>query len=111
MRSPLLNKLSLIFGPRPPLNWILLCLVSVFVLIALLGSSSTTFDLVTSSAKPDIYANYRKLKEQARNDYLELKSISLGANRIKDVGLCGKERENYVPCSIVTGKQIGRAHV
>ncbi|KAF3662780.1 putative methyltransferase PMT5 [Capsicum annuum] len=98
MRSPLLNKLSLIFGPRPPLNWILLCLVSVFVLIALLGSSSTTFDLVTSSAKPDIYTNYRKLKEQARNDYLELKSISLGANRIKDVGLCGKERENYVPC-------------
>ncbi|XP_009777411.1 putative methyltransferase PMT5 isoform X2 [Nicotiana tabacum] len=113
MRSPLLNKLSLIFGPRPPLNWILLCLVSVFVLIALLGSSSSsTFDSVTSSAKPDIYTNYRKLKEQARNDYLELKSISLGANRIKDVGLCGKERENYVPCynvsaNLLTGLKDG----
>ncbi|KAK4358015.1 hypothetical protein RND71_023625 [Anisodus tanguticus] len=113
MRSPLLNKLSLIFGPRPPLNWILLCVVSVFVLIALLGSSSsTTFETVTSSAKPDIYTNYRKLKEQARNDYLELKSISLGANRIKDVGLCGKERENYVPCynvsaNLVTGLKDG----
>ncbi|KAK4376606.1 hypothetical protein RND71_002902 [Anisodus tanguticus] len=107
MRSPLLNKVSLIFGPRPPLNWILLCLVSVFVLIALLGSSSTTtFDSVTSSAKPDIYTNYRKLKEQARNDYLELKSISLGANRIKDVGLCGKERENYVPCYNVSGNLL-----
>ncbi|CAN4122093.1 unnamed protein product [Withania somnifera] len=105
MRSPLLNKLSLIFGHRPPLNWMLLCLVSVCVLIALLGSS-TTFDSVTSSAKPDIYTNYRKLKEQARNDYLELKSISLGANQIKDVGLCGKERENYVRCYNVSANLL-----
>ncbi|KAL3336536.1 hypothetical protein AABB24_029269 [Solanum stoloniferum] len=107
MRSPLVNKLSLIFGPRPSLKCILLCLVSVCVLIVLLSPfSSTTFDSVTSYAKPDIYTNYRKLKEQARNDYLELKSISLGANLIKDVGLCGKERENYVPCYNVSANLL-----
>ena len=107
MRSPLVNKLSLIFGPRPPLNRILLCLVSVCVLLVLLSSfSTTTFDSATSYAKPDIYTNYRKLKEQARNDYLELKSISLGANLIKDVGLCGKERENYVPCHNVSANLL-----
>ncbi|KAL3367708.1 hypothetical protein AABB24_008853 [Solanum stoloniferum] len=107
MRGPLVNKLSLIFGPRPPLNCILLCLVSVCVLIVLLSPfSSTTFDSVTSYAKPDVYTNYRKLKEQARNDYLELKSISLGANLIKDIGLCGKERENYVPCYNVSANLL-----
>lgn len=105
MRSPLLNNLSLIFGPRPSRNWILLCLVSGFMIIVFFRSS-TTLDLVTSYAKPDIYTNYRKLKEQARNDYLELKSISLGANRINDVGLCGKERENYVPCYNVSANVL-----
>ncbi|XP_019170856.1 PREDICTED: probable methyltransferase PMT5 [Ipomoea nil] len=99
MRSPWLKKLSLVFGPRPPLNWILLLIVSICVLIALLGSSSSsTFDSVTSTAKPDIYTNYRRLKEQAASDYLELRSITLGANHVKDVGLCNKDRENYVPC-------------
>nr|GMD25677.1 probable methyltransferase PMT5 [Ipomoea batatas] len=99
MRSPRFKKLSLVFGPRPPLNWILLLIVSICVLIALLGSSSSsTFDSVTSTAKPDIYTNYRRLKEQAASDYLELRSITLGANHVKDVGLCNKDRENYVPC-------------
>ncbi|XP_055800983.1 probable methyltransferase PMT5 isoform X1 [Solanum dulcamara] len=98
MKSPLLNKLSKKFRSRSPFSWLLLCLVSVLVVITLLGSSSSTFNSVTSSVKNDIYTNYRKLKEQARSDYLELKSLSVGENQIKDVGVCGKERENYVPC-------------
>ncbi|VFQ95282.1 unnamed protein product [Cuscuta campestris] len=107
MRSPWLKKLTLIFGPRPPLNWLLLLLVSIIVLIALLGSSSSsTFDSVTSTAKADIYSNYRRLKEQAAADYLELRSISLGAYHIKDVGLCSKDRENYVPCYNVTANLL-----
>ncbi|XP_016497769.1 putative methyltransferase PMT5 [Nicotiana tabacum] len=105
MRSPLLTKL--LFGHRPPLNWLLFCLVSVFVLIALLGSSSSSsFGAVTSFATPDIYTSYRKLKEQALSDYLELKSLSLGANQLKDIGFCGKERENYVPCYNVSANLL-----
>ncbi|CAH9096648.1 unnamed protein product [Cuscuta epithymum] len=107
MRSPWLKKLSSLFGPRPPLNWLLLLLVSIFVLIALLGSSSSsTFDSVSSSAKPDLYTNYRRLKNQAASDYLELRSISLGAYHIKDVGLCSKDKENYVPCYNVTANLL-----
>ncbi|CAL8994675.1 unnamed protein product [Prunus brigantina] len=99
MRSSWSNKLSLIFGPRPPLNWLLLCLVSVLALIAVLGSSSSnTFDSLTPISVPDIYTNYRRLKEQAAVDYLELRSLSLGASRQRELGLCGRERENYVPC-------------
>lgn len=98
MKSPLLNKLSKNLRSRSPFNWLLLCLVSVLVVIALLEASSITFSSVTSSVKNDIYTNYRKLKEQARSDYLELKSISVGENQMKNVGVCGKERENYVPC-------------
>nr|XP_016474761.1 PREDICTED: probable methyltransferase PMT5 [Nicotiana tabacum]XP_016474762.1 PREDICTED: probable methyltransferase PMT5 [Nicotiana tabacum]XP_016474763.1 PREDICTED: probable methyltransferase PMT5 [Nicotiana tabacum] len=107
MKSPLLNKLSKTFWSKPQFNWLLLCLVSVLVVIALLGSSSSSaFNSVTSSVKPDIYTNYRKLKEQARSDYLELKSLSVGENQIKDVGLCGKERENYVPCYNVSANTL-----
>ncbi|KAI3452899.1 hypothetical protein Pfo_009562 [Paulownia fortunei] len=105
MRSPWYSKLSLVFDHRPPLNWLLLCVVSVFVLIALLGSSSSSaFDSVTASVRPNIYSNYRRLKEQAVNDYLELKN--LGANRVNDFGLCGKERENYVPCYNVSANLL-----
>lgn len=106
MRSHLFTKLSVLFGHKPPLSWLLLCLVSIFVLIALLGSTSSSFDAVTSSLTPDIYTSYRKLKEQARSDYLELKSLSLRANWIKDIGFCGKERENYVPCYNVSAKLL-----
>ncbi|KAG8383043.1 hypothetical protein BUALT_Bualt05G0143400 [Buddleja alternifolia] len=105
MRSFWFNKLSLVFGPRSPINWLILCLVSVFALIALLGSSSSnTFDSVTASVRPNTYSNFRRLKEQALNDYLELKT--LGADRVNDFGLCGKERENYVPCYNVSANLL-----
>ncbi|XP_075494642.1 putative methyltransferase PMT5 [Primulina tabacum] len=104
MRSSWYNKLSLIFGSRPPLNWLILCLVSVFVLIALFGSSSTTFDAVTASARPEIYLNYRRLKERALSDYFDLKN--LGSVNVKDFDLCGKERENHVPCYNVSASLL-----
>ncbi|KAM7484420.1 hypothetical protein LguiA_000429 [Lonicera macranthoides] len=107
MRSSWFKKLSVFFGPRPPLNWLLLCLISLFVLIALLGSSSSHPPYaVTSSTRSDIYANYRRLKEQAASDYLELRSISLGATRLREFSLCGKERENFVPCYNVSGNLL-----
>ncbi|MCD7470632.1 hypothetical protein HAX54_010615 [Datura stramonium] len=107
MRSPLLTKLSTLIRRRLPLNWLLLCLVSIFVLIVWLESSySNTFDSVASSAKPDIYTRYRKLKKQVHNDYLELNSLSVGANWIKDIGFCDKERENYLPCYNVSANSL-----
>ncbi|VVA34190.1 PREDICTED: probable [Prunus dulcis] len=76
MRSSWSNKLPLIFGPRSPLNWLLLCLVSVLALIPVLGSSSSnTFDSLTPTSVPDIYTNYRRL------------NLAFVA-----------EKENYVPC-------------
>ncbi|XP_030956644.1 probable methyltransferase PMT5 [Quercus lobata] len=99
MRSSWFSKLSVIFGSRPPLSWLLLCLISLVALITVLGSSSSNaFDSVTPTPVPNIYLNYRRLKEQAAVDYLELKSLSLGASHQRELGLCGKERENYVPC-------------
>ncbi|KAK2966690.1 hypothetical protein RJ640_007977 [Escallonia rubra] len=107
MRSSWFKKLSVVLGPRLPLNWLLLCLISVFVLIALLGSSSSSaFDSVTSAARSDLYSNYRRLKEQAASDYLELRSLSLGASSLREFGLCGKERENFVPCYNVSGNLL-----
>lgn len=107
MRSPWLNKPSVIFGPRPPLTWLLLCLICLLALIAILGStSSSAFDSVTSTPVPDVYSNYRRLKEQAAVDYLELRTLSLGAVRQRELGLCGKERENYVPCYNVSANLL-----
>ncbi|XP_059446112.1 probable methyltransferase PMT5 [Corylus avellana] len=107
MRSSWFNKLSVIFGPRPPLSWLLLCLISLLALIAVLGSSSSNaFDSVTPTPVPDVYLNYRRLKEQTAVDYLELKSLSVGASRQRELGLCGKERENYVPCHNVSANLL-----
>ncbi|KAL2559437.1 putative methyltransferase PMT5 [Forsythia ovata] len=105
MRSSWFNKLHLFFGPKPPLNWLLLCLVSVLVVIVLLGSSSSSvYDSLNASVSPAIYTNYRRLKEQAVSDYLELRN--LGANHVKDFDLCGKERESYVPCYNVSANLL-----
>ncbi|KAL4304556.1 hypothetical protein GQ457_10G028730 [Hibiscus cannabinus] len=107
MRSPWLNKLSIIFGLRPPVSWLLLCFVSVLALIAVFGSSSSnSFDSVTFTPVPEIYTNYRRLKEQAAVDYFELRTIVSGASRQRELGLCSKEKENYVPCYNVTANTI-----
>lgn len=93
---------------RPPTNWLLLFLVSIFMLIALLGSSSssTAFDSITSTAKADIYIKNRKLKQLAVNDLLDLRTFFSGANRTKYFDLCGKDRENYVPCYNVSANLL-----
>lgn len=107
MRSPWFNKLSVILGRGPPLSWLLVCFLSIVALIALLGSStSNTLDFVTSSSKPNIYSSYRRLKEQAAVDYLELRTLSLGTTRPKELDLCGKERENFVPCYNVSANLL-----
>ncbi|XP_011018362.1 PREDICTED: probable methyltransferase PMT5 isoform X2 [Populus euphratica] len=113
MRSPWFNKPLAIFGPRPPISWLLLCVVCVLGLIAILGSTSlSAFDSVTPTPVLDIYSNYRRLKEQAAVDYLELRTLSSAAGRQRELGLCGREQENYVPCynvsaNLLTGLKDG----
>lgn len=107
MRSSWFNKLSIIIGPRPPVNWLFLCLISLLVLIVVLGSSSSNID----DQAPDIpvsliYTNYRRVKEQAVVDYLELRSVARGVSRQREFDLCGKERENFVPCYNVSASLL-----
>lgn len=107
MRSPWFSKLSLIFSPRPPRNWLLLCLIGVIVVVALLGSSSSSaFDSASPDARTDIYTNYRRIKEQAASDYLKLRSISSEATSSREFSFCGKDTENYVPCYNVSGNLL-----
>ncbi|XP_038723975.1 probable methyltransferase PMT5 isoform X1 [Tripterygium wilfordii] len=107
MRNPWFNKLYPIVCPRPPFSWFLLCFVCVLALIAILGStSSNAFDSLTSISVPIRFTNYRRQKEQVAVDYLELKTLSSGAGRLEELGLCGKEKENYVPCYNVTANLL-----
>ncbi|XP_057509843.1 probable methyltransferase PMT5 [Actinidia eriantha] len=107
MRSSWLSKLCLMVGHRPPRNWLLLFLISILVVIALLGSSSSSaFDSVTSTVRFNVYTNYRRLREQAASDYLELRSLSSEATIPREFSLCGRERENYVPCYNVSGNLL-----
>ncbi|XP_039051779.1 probable methyltransferase PMT5, partial [Hibiscus syriacus] len=102
-RSPWVNKLSVSCGRRLPVCWLLLCFVCLLVLIAVLGSIfSNSFDSITFTPVPEIYSNYRRLKEQVAVDYFQLRTVSSGAGHQEEVGLCAKERENYVPCYNVT---------
>ncbi|XP_043703970.1 probable methyltransferase PMT5 [Telopea speciosissima] len=107
MRSHWFRQLFVNSGRKPPLNWLLLCFVSIFGLIVIFGSSSSnTLNSVASSPIPDIYKNYRRLKEQATSDFLEIRSLSLGIKYTKELDLCGKEREHYVPCYNVSANQL-----
>ncbi|XP_074274677.1 putative methyltransferase PMT5 isoform X1 [Silene latifolia] len=102
MRSSWSKKLSLLFGYKIRRNWFLLCLVSVLVLVTLLRPLSTSprdFDPLAGPRLHDVVVNYRKLKEQAVVDYFDLRYLHSGSNpRQKELPLCGRERENYVPC-------------
>lgn len=90
----------------PPMNCLLLCVVIVAAIIAVFGLSSRgTLDPMTSSAH-DIYKNYRRLREQAVTEYLELRALSQGSAQLKELDLCGKDVENHVPCYNVTANQL-----
>lgn len=103
----MLNKLWMIFGPKPKLNWLILSVISILAFITLFGSSSSNaIDSSPRSQASLIYTNYRRIKERVAVDYLELKSVSSGGLKQKELGLCGKERENFVPCHNVTANLL-----
>lgn len=85
-------------------------LITLLALVALLrsSSSSSSSDDIDSAAprRPAslIYTNYRRIKERAAVDYLELRSG--GGARQKELELCGKERENFVPCHNVSANLL-----
>ncbi|KAK9707176.1 hypothetical protein RND81_07G177800 [Saponaria officinalis] len=110
MRSSWFNKLLLIFGHRIRHNWFLFCLVSIVALVVVLGSSSAPsrdFDSLASPRLHDVFTSYRKLKEQAVVDYFDLRFLNSGSNpRQKELPLCGRERENYVPCYNVSANLL-----
>ncbi|RZC04186.1 putative methyltransferase PMT5 [Glycine soja] len=115
MGSSWLKKQSFVIGPKPPLSWLILCLISLLALIAVLSSSSSSSlntavgsSPRTTTAESLIYTSYRRIKEQAAVGYLELRTLSSGGGgaRQKEVGLCGKERENFVPCHNVSANLV-----
>ncbi|VVB03981.1 unnamed protein product [Arabis nemorensis] len=107
MRSPWYKSVSSVFGLRPRIRGLLFVVVGVVALLTILAPlTSNTYDSsAASSLVPNIYSNYRRIKEQAAVDYLDLRSLSLGAS-LKEFPLCGKERESYVPCYNVTGNLL-----
>lgn len=79
----------------------------MLALIAVLGTStSNAFDSVSTTPVSEIYTSYRRQKERAASDLFDLKSLSLATTRLKEFGLCGKERENHVPCYNVTANML-----
>lgn len=111
MRSSGSSQFLVNFRRKPPLNWLLICFVSVLALIAIFNSSSSTsLNSFATSSVPDFYNTYRRLKEQAANDYLDIRSLSLGATHFKEFDLCGKDRENYVPCYNVSASILAGLH-
>ncbi|EOA25602.1 hypothetical protein CARUB_v10018950mg [Capsella rubella] len=107
MRGSWYKSVSSVFGLRPRIRGLLFFVVGVVALVTILAPlTSNSFDSSSSSTLvPNIYSNYRRIKEQAAIDYLDLRSLALGAS-VKEFPLCGKERESYVPCYNITGNLL-----
>ncbi|KAL9840014.1 putative sarcosine/dimethylglycine N-methyltransferase [Arabidopsis thaliana] len=103
----LVQECFLCFGLRPRIRGLLFFIVGVVALVTILAPlTSNSYDSSSSSTLvPNIYSNYRRIKEQAAVDYLDLRSLSLGAS-LKEFPFCGKERESYVPCYNITGNLL-----
>ncbi|MED6212983.1 hypothetical protein PIB30_088886, partial [Stylosanthes scabra] len=105
MRSSWFNKLFNKIGSRQPVSRLILCLIILLALIAIFGSSSVgIIDPAPHVPASLIYTNYRRIKEQAAVDYLELRSVLATGNR--ELNLCGRETENFVPCYNVSANLL-----
>ncbi|CDY45558.1 BnaC09g21520D [Brassica napus] len=93
MTSPWYKSISSVLGLRGLLFFIL----GVVALVTILAPLTSNSYEASSALVPNVYSNYRRIKEQAAVDYLDLRSLSLGTT-LKEFPLCGKERESYVPC-------------
>ncbi|CAK9137442.1 unnamed protein product [Ilex paraguariensis] len=73
----------------------------VIVILALIGSCWWTIS-ITSSSRGHIIHGYRRLQEQLVSDLRDIGELSLGSARLKELGYCSVESENFVPCFNVT---------
>ncbi|KAJ0252871.1 hypothetical protein HA466_0119920 [Hirschfeldia incana] len=105
MTSSWYKSLSSVLGLRPRLRGLLFFTLGVVALVTILAPLTSTSYEASSTIVPNVYSNYRRIKEQAAVDYLDLRSLSLGTT-LKEFPLCGKERESYVPCYNVTGNLL-----
>ncbi|XP_068646110.1 probable methyltransferase PMT5 isoform X1 [Aristolochia californica] len=111
MRSQFSHQPFINVGRSPPFSWILLLFLCFLALIAILSSSpSKTLESVVSTPLPNIYKSYRKLREQAASEVLEIRSLSLGITQPRELDICGKGRENHVPCYNVSGNLLAGFH-
>ncbi|CAK9154272.1 unnamed protein product [Ilex paraguariensis] len=72
----------------------------VIVILALAGSFWWTIS-ITSSSRGQIIGGYRRLQEQLVSDLQDIGELSIGSARLKELGYCSPESENFVPCSNV----------
>lgn len=111
MRKPWADKNFVNFGRWPSLNSLLLYFIIVVALITVLSSPyPATWNSVGESPVPDIYKNYRRLREQTTSDLLEIQALFLGITPSGELQLCGKERENHVPCYNVSANLLAGFH-
>ncbi|KAH9321048.1 hypothetical protein KI387_015687, partial [Taxus chinensis] len=86
---------------------IVLCSVSLLLLVAALGSTSWTVPpSYYSSSSASIYRGYRRLREQVMADFSDIGVLSLGITHAKELGLCSRDVEDFIPCYNVTQNQI-----
>lgn len=98
---------------RPPLSWMLVCSTCVIALTFIIFNPSPTKSLVTiddSFPLPEIYTSYRRLREQATSEFLEIRSLSLGITPPREIEVCGKEKDNFVPCHNVSKNLLAGFH-
>ncbi|KAG9441789.1 hypothetical protein H6P81_017643 [Aristolochia fimbriata] len=111
MRSQFSHQPFINVGRSPPFTWMFLLFLCFIAFIATLSLSPVkTLDSVDSSPLPNIYKNYRKLREQAASEVLEIRSLSLGITQPRELDICGKERENHVPCYNVSENLLAGFH-
>ncbi|KAJ1389839.1 S-adenosyl-L-methionine-dependent methyltransferase [Sesbania bispinosa] len=81
------------------------CRILCYVMI--IGSSSwNVIDPPPHIPVSLIYTNYRRIKEQVTVDYLELRSVVSGVSEQRELDLCGKVREHFVPCYNVSANLL-----
>uniref|UniRef100_A0A0C9RVR4 Methyltransferase n=1 Tax=Wollemia nobilis TaxID=56998 RepID=A0A0C9RVR4_9CONI len=99
-------------SPKGPafsfLKCIILCCVSLFILVAALGSTSWMSISASSShsSANNIYRGYRRLREQVMADFSDIGVLSLGITRAKELGLCSRDVEDFIPCYNVSQNEL-----
>ncbi|KAG1330772.1 putative pectin methyltransferase QUA2 [Cocos nucifera] len=65
--------------------------------LALFGSLYWTISISTLS-QVHIYRGYRRLQELLVSDLSEIGELSLGSTKLRELGFCSSEYEDFVPC-------------